>query len=75
MYIWLRIPETRSRSYGELDMLFEHRVPAWRFKGTKVDQFNAHDNLEKPEVQHYEPSPATVPGGVTGININLSNIS
>ncbi|KAJ9111217.1 hypothetical protein QFC22_006592 [Naganishia vaughanmartiniae] len=40
VYTWFRIPETRNRSYGELDLLFEHRVPAWRFAKTKVDQFN-----------------------------------
>ncbi|KAJ9092418.1 hypothetical protein QFC20_007373 [Naganishia adeliensis] len=39
-YCWLRVPETRNRSYGELDLLFENRIPAWRFSKTKVDQFN-----------------------------------
>ncbi|BEI84398.1 hypothetical protein CcaverHIS002_0410020 [Cutaneotrichosporon cavernicola] len=53
IYIWTRIPETRGRSYGELDLLFEHRVPAWRFKGTKVDQFG-QNGIEKPEVVHLE---------------------
>jgi hypothetical protein len=28
----------RGRSYGELDILFEHRVPAWKFKTTKADR-------------------------------------
>ena len=37
-YVWLRVPETRNRSYGELDLLFENRVPAWRFSKTKVDR-------------------------------------
>ena len=27
-----------GRSYGELDILFENRVPAWRFKNSKVDR-------------------------------------
>ncbi|KAJ6503790.1 maltose permease [Mycena sanguinolenta] len=40
VYCWFRLPETRGRSYGELDILFENKVPAWRFSGTKVDQFN-----------------------------------
>ncbi|KAJ7624653.1 trehalose transport-related protein [Roridomyces roridus] len=40
VYCWFRVPETRGRSYGELDILFENKVPAWRFAGTKVDQFN-----------------------------------
>ncbi|KZP26240.1 maltose permease [Athelia psychrophila] len=39
LYCFLRLPETRGRSYGELDLLFEDKVPAWRFKGTQVDQF------------------------------------
>jgi hypothetical protein len=34
----VRIPETRNRSYGELDVLFEHRVPAWRLAKTQVDR-------------------------------------
>jgi len=54
----LRLPETKNRSYGELDLLFEHRVPAWRFKSTKVDQFAVHthsgDLDEKPEVRHHD---------------------
>ncbi|KAJ7889441.1 trehalose transport-related protein [Mycena olivaceomarginata] len=39
LYCWFRLPETRGRSYGELDILFENKVPAWRFSKTKVDQF------------------------------------
>ncbi|KZO94753.1 maltose permease [Calocera viscosa TUFC12733] len=42
LYCLIRLPETRGRSYGELDMLFEGKVPAWRFKSTKVDQFGYH---------------------------------
>ncbi|WRT64224.1 uncharacterized protein IL334_001153 [Kwoniella shivajii] len=42
-YIFLRLPETKHRAYGELDVLFEQGVPAWRFKGTKVDQFSTHE--------------------------------
>lgn len=38
LYCFLRLPETKGRSYGELDLLFEDGVPAWRFKGTKVDR-------------------------------------
>ena len=38
--VWciFRLPETKHRSYSELDVLFERRVPAWRFKSTKVDR-------------------------------------
>ncbi|KAJ7764394.1 maltose permease [Mycena metata] len=43
VYCYFRLPETMGRSYGELDILFENRVPAWRFKGSKVDQFGLSD--------------------------------
>lgn len=33
-----RLTPPLSRSYGELDILFENKVPAWRFKSTKVDR-------------------------------------
>ncbi|KAG8855056.1 hypothetical protein FRB96_007251 [Tulasnella sp. 330] len=39
LYCYLRLPETRGRSYGELDVLFERKVPAWRFSKTKAEQF------------------------------------
>lgn len=39
IYLLLRLPESKGRSYGELDLMFEHKVPAWRFKSTSVDQF------------------------------------
>lgn len=37
--IWcaFRMPETRGLTFGELDILFEKRTPAWRFKKAKVD--------------------------------------
>jgi len=55
IYCILRLPETRGRSYGELDLLFEHRVPAWKFKSTKVNQFA--DNVdEKFAPDHVERS-------------------
>jgi SP family general alpha glucoside:H+ symporter-like MFS transporter len=38
IYLVLRLPETKGRSYGELDLLFERKIPAWRFKSTPVDR-------------------------------------
>ncbi|KAF8160276.1 hypothetical protein K438DRAFT_1985885 [Mycena galopus ATCC 62051] len=32
-----------DRSYGELHILFENKVPAWRFHKTKVAQFGIPD--------------------------------
>jgi SP family general alpha glucoside:H+ symporter-like MFS transporter len=41
LFTWsyFRLVEPKGRTYGELDVLFEHRVPARKFAGTKVDQF------------------------------------
>ncbi|KAF5388947.1 hypothetical protein D9757_005152 [Collybiopsis confluens] len=52
LYCLLRLPETKGRSYGELDLMFENKVPAWRFKSTKVDQFAVHSE-EKGDSKEY----------------------
>ncbi|EIN04153.1 maltose permease [Punctularia strigosozonata HHB-11173 SS5] len=59
LYCFLRLPETKGRSYGELDLLFESKTPAWRFKSTKVDQFGTHHHGSvhpdtKEEIHHLE---------------------
>lgn len=44
----------QRRSYGELDILFDKRVPARKFKTTHVDEF---------EVAEREAAEGVVPGG------------
>lgn len=45
-YHYFRLPEPKGRTYGELDVLFENRVSARKFKQTRVDQFaGAHTDL------------------------------
>jgi MFS transporter, SP family, general alpha glucoside:H+ symporter len=41
--VWccLRLTESKDRSYAELTLLFENRVPAWRFARTKVEAFRS----------------------------------
>jgi len=41
LFVWtyFRLPEPKGRTYGELDVLFEHRISARKFASTKVDQF------------------------------------
>lgn len=34
--MWFVVPETKDRSYAELDELFERKIPAWRFKSTET---------------------------------------
>jgi SP family general alpha glucoside:H+ symporter-like MFS transporter len=40
-FVWtfFRLPEPKGRSYSELDILFEQKIPARRFKHTKVDPY------------------------------------
>lgn len=46
MFVWsyFRLPETKNRSYHELDILFAHKVSARKFATTHVDPFDEHDN-------------------------------
>lgn len=60
IYCLLRLPETKGRSYGELDILFENKVPAWRFKSTKVDQFSHHDDKKDIEQERSDEKTADI---------------
>jgi SP family general alpha glucoside:H+ symporter-like MFS transporter len=44
-FIWtyFRLPEPKGRTYGELDILFEQKVSARKFKSTVVDPFMTHE--------------------------------
>lgn len=57
VWVFFRLPEPKDRSYAELDLLFEQRVPARQFSKTKVDVF-AHSANEKrlsgEEAEHVE---------------------
>jgi SP family general alpha glucoside:H+ symporter-like MFS transporter len=45
-WTYFRLPEPKGRTYGEIDILFERRVSARKFKGTVVNEFE--DILETP---------------------------
>ena len=38
IWIFFRLPEFKNRSYYELDVLFQRKVPARKFKGTHVER-------------------------------------
>jgi SP family general alpha glucoside:H+ symporter-like MFS transporter len=42
IFMWFMLPETKDRTFAELGMLFENKVPARRFAKTNVDQFSGH---------------------------------
>ncbi|KAI0134804.1 sugar transporter [Daldinia grandis] len=40
IWVFFRLPEPKGRTYAELDLLFEHHVPARSFSKTKIDPFS-----------------------------------
>lgn len=38
IWCYFRLPETKDRTFGEIDLLFEYKIPARKFKTTKVDR-------------------------------------
>ncbi|KAK5991132.1 General alpha-glucoside permease [Cladobotryum mycophilum] len=51
--IWgfFRIPETQGRTFAELDVLFEKKVPAWRFASEKVNVVTEANNVYPREIE------------------------
>lgn len=45
------LPEPKGRSYAELDILFEMKVPARKFKSTQVDVFALHSHVQLSTAQ------------------------
>lgn len=63
IWAYFRLPEPKGRTYGELDVLFEHKVAARDFAKTRVDQFAGQTteiigsdtaNEEKPKLELVE---------------------
>ncbi|KAF1931995.1 sugar transporter [Didymella exigua CBS 183.55] len=42
IFMWFMLPETKDRTFAELDVLFENKVPARKFDKTDVDQLSGH---------------------------------
>ena len=43
LWSYFRLPEPKGRTYAELDVLFENRVSARKFKSTKADAFMSEE--------------------------------
>ena len=60
VYTYFRVPEPRGRTFAELDLLFEKKVPARQFATTEVDIFaetSSHDGpnfKDVSETKHIE---------------------
>ena len=44
VWTYFRLPETKGRTYAEIDALFAQGTPAWKFKGASVELFGTGDN-------------------------------
>ncbi|CCG22802.1 Mal31 maltose transporter [Candida orthopsilosis Co 90-125] len=47
IWTWFELPETKNRTFAELDKLFEQGVPARKFKYTVPKTFDAGEMMEK----------------------------
>lgn len=60
IWCWFRLPETKDRTFGEIDLLFDNHVSARKFKSTKVDQFMHHsDSSTTSAIESHEKSGVT----------------
>ena len=46
VFVWayFRLPETKGRTFDELDTLFAKQIPARKFAATDVDAFDEDEN-------------------------------
>ncbi|KAH8799444.1 hypothetical protein F5884DRAFT_812096 [Xylogone sp. PMI_703] len=47
LWCFFRLPETKHRTFEEIDYLFEHKVPTRKFKGYVIEEDNLRHNLEE----------------------------
>jgi SP family general alpha glucoside:H+ symporter-like MFS transporter len=47
IWVFFRLPEPKGRTYAELDVLFEKKIPARKFSKTEVDPFEAHHDIDR----------------------------
>ncbi|TFB03890.1 Maltose permease MAL31 [Trichoderma ghanense] len=52
VYTYFRLPEPRGRTFAELDVLFEKKIPARKFASTKVDVF--HESIDEKVMHQYD---------------------
>ncbi|KAH6986395.1 general substrate transporter [Ilyonectria sp. MPI-CAGE-AT-0026] len=54
VWVFFRLPEPKDRTYAELDLLFEKRVPARKFAKTHIDPYSDEVSDEKKVVDEKE---------------------
>jgi len=53
VWTYFRLPEPKGLTYGQMDVLFENRVSARKFRHVEIDPFRS-DNLVVDNVEEYE---------------------
>jgi len=49
LFVFIRVPETKGRSFDQIARILESRIPAFR-----IDARDFNDNLQKPDVEDQE---------------------
>jgi len=50
LWTYFRLPEPKDRTYGEMDILFERKVSAGKFRSTDVSPWSAEvEEIERVE--------------------------
>ena len=75
VFVWayFRLPETKDRTFHELDILFAKEVPARKFATTNVDEFDEHEQnalAARYSVAGQVPRRPSVVPSVTGFMAN-----
>jgi SP family general alpha glucoside:H+ symporter-like MFS transporter len=61
-FMWFMLPETRNRTFAELDVLFENKVSARKFAKTNVDQFSGDSTVIRIDSSDGSSSDGEKPG-------------
>ncbi|KAH6986685.1 alpha-glucosides permease MPH2/3 [Ilyonectria destructans] len=60
LWIWMFLPETKNRSFADIDYLFQKHVPARQFSTTPIDLFEFTEpdskKLQFDEIEHAAPA-------------------
>jgi Sugar (and other) transporter len=75
VFIWayFRLPETKDRTFHELDILFAKRVPARKFATTDVNAFDEHENNRLAERYSVAGQPPPRPSFIPSLTNVLAN--
>lgn len=75
VFVWayFRLPETKGRTFHELDILFARGVPARKFKTTEVDAFDENEQEDLAQRYSVAGQPPRRPSAVPAVTDFLAN--